>query len=158
MTESENSHMGFQYKLEALRQYRQFLEDRLQKELSDAVRSLEAVRSILAHQIARRRRCQEEFERHLESGAAASQTAMYPGYLKRLGDEIAARYCEVSAQEKVCDQIRLTLVEEMKKRRMLDRLKEKGEQAFMAELDTREQKFIGEMAINRFVHKPALKE
>jgi len=150
--------MGFQYKLEALRQYRQFQENRLQKDLSDAVRSLEALRSILAHQVARRRRCQEEFERHLENGAAASQTAMYPGYLKRLGDEIAVRSAEVSAEEKTCDQIRVALVEAMKKRRMLDRLKKKGEQAFMAELDTLEQKFIGEMAINRFIHKPALKE
>jgi flagellar protein FliJ len=150
--------MGFTYKLEALRRYRQFEEDRLQRQLSDALRSLETVKRSLAGLDERRLRCQEEFKVKLENGAAAAQTAMYPGYLKQLTAEIDECSLQVRDAEATCEQIRGSLVEAMKKRRMLDRLKEKEQKAFMADLGSREERFIGEIAINRFAHKQTPRE
>ena len=142
--------MAFQYKLEALRKYRQLQEDHLQKELFDSQRIMETAKIVLEGYIAKRSQCEETFRQQLKNGASASETAMYPGYLQRLTESISAQSIEVQKAEKICEQIRCALMEAMKKRKMLDRLKEKGEQAFYADMNSREQKFISEMAISRF--------
>ncbi|RJQ82966.1 MAG: flagellar export protein FliJ [Desulfobacteraceae bacterium] len=142
--------MGYQFKLEALRRYRQFEEDRLQKALSDARRLLEQAEAVLAGRIEQRSRCEDEFRLGLQNGGSASKAAMYRRFLQTLTDEIDARRSEVQSAKRVCEQAREALLVAMKKRKTLDRLKEKGEQAFLAELDSAEQKFINEMAINRF--------
>jgi flagellar protein FliJ len=142
--------MGFQYKLESLRKYRLFQEERLQRELCDVRSFLETARRDLSEYIARRRQSEEAFGRQLENGSCASETSMYPGYLKTLADQIAAQSIKVQNAETKYEQVQQSLMEAMKKRKMLDRLKEKGEQAFFTSLNSQEQKFISEMAVSRF--------
>jgi flagellar FliJ protein len=145
--------MGYQFKLEALRRYRQFEEERLQKELSDAQRSLEQAQAVLSAQIAGRHRCEEEFASRLREGVTAPQTTLYHSYLQRLSNEIGAQRVELQSLQKACELVREALATAMKKRKMLDRLKEKGEHAFLADLNSAEQKFINEIALNRFTLK-----
>lgn len=146
--------MPYEFKLEALRRYRQFEEERLQKELGDAQRALEQAEELLRAHLALRQKTENEFRKSSQGGeATASQAAMYRSYLQRLAGEIITRQQQVQSAEKACQEARDLLLEAMKRRKALDRLKEKGEQAFMAELDSQEQKFINEMAIQRFVRK-----
>lgn len=145
--------MGYQFKLEALRKYRQFEEERLQKEFSDALRLLEQAHAELAGQVAKRRRCEQEFMRRIRDGEPAPQAAMYRLFLQRLSEDIAAGRSNVASANAVCEKAREALAQAMKRRKMLDRLKEKGHQAFLADLDSAEQKFINEMAISRFTRK-----
>ncbi len=146
--------MPYEFKLEALRRYRQFEEDRLQKELADAQRVVEQAQELLKAHMALRQKTEHEFRKSSQSGEAlASQAAMYRSYLQRLSGEILVRHQQVQGAEKACEKARNALLDAMKRRKALDRLKEKGEQAFMAELDSQERKFINEMAIQRFVRK-----
>jgi flagellar FliJ protein len=146
--------MPYEFKLEALRRYREFEEDRLQKELADAQRAVEQAEDRLKARLALRQSAEQEFRKSSQSGeASAAQAAMYRGYLQRLAGEIIACHQQVQNAEGQCQQVRDALLDAMKRRKALDRLKEKGEQAFMAELNSQEQKFINEMAIQRFVRK-----
>ncbi|MBI5062996.1 MAG: flagellar export protein FliJ [Desulfatitalea sp.] len=146
--------MPYQFKLEALRRYRQFEEDRLQKELADAQRVVEQAQALLKANMALRQKTEIEFRKRSQSGETpAAQAAMYRGYLQRLAAEIIVHHQQVQSAEKACQRVRDALLDAMKRRKALDRLKEKGEQTFMAELNSQEQKFINEMAIQRFVRK-----
>lgn len=143
--------MGFEFKLEAVRRYRQFEEDRSQRELAQAQRQVEHAKAVLSAKITQRTQTEEEFQQRQTEGESAPQAAMYRTFLERLTDEIETQRGHVWAAEKACEEKRQVLLEAMKKRKAIDRLKEKGEQAFLAELNGEEQKFINEMAINRHI-------
>jgi flagellar FliJ protein len=146
--------MAYQFKLEALRRYREFEEERLQKELADAQRVAEQARRVLNEHVAVRLKIEEDFRKTRQSGEeTAGRAGMYRSYLQRLAGEIVLHHGQVLSAEKVCADARDALLEAMKRRKALDRLKEKGEQAFLAELNSEEQKFISEMAINRYTLK-----
>jgi flagellar FliJ protein len=145
--------MGFQFKLEAVRKVRQFEEDRTQREFAEAQRNVERAEQMLSQHISLRARSEADFQHHQAAGASAAQAAMYRGYLQRLADEIEVLKGRVESALSVCEEKRNALMAAMKKRKALDRLKEQGEQAFLAELNSEEQKFISEMAINRHLLK-----
>ncbi|MFZ1984859.1 MAG: flagellar export protein FliJ [Desulfatitalea sp.] len=146
--------MAYQFKLEALRRFREFEEERLQKELADAQRVEEQVRTVLNEHIAMRQKIEGDFRKTRQSGEeTAGRASMYRSYLQRLAGEIVLHHSKVQNAEKVCADARDALLAAMKRRKALDRLKEKGEQAFLAELNSEEQKFISEMAINRYTLK-----
>jgi flagellar FliJ protein len=145
--------MKYQFKLEAVRRLRQFEEEQGQQALADAQRILEDERSILTELTLSRTRAEEEFNHKVERGEPASQAAMYRSYLQRLSADIKAQSDKVSKAEKVCEEKRNALLTAMKKRKALDKLKERGEQAFLEQLNSQEMKFINEMAINRFTLK-----
>ena len=141
--------MSYTFKLEALRQFREFEEERVQREFSQAQRILEAAASKLAEQIAVRDKTETEFAAHQESGTA-SQCAMYRGFLQRLAEEIELLNQRLRVAERDCEKKRQALLAAVKNRKTLDRLKEKDEQAYRHKQDQEEGKFIDEMAINRF--------
>ncbi len=145
--------MKYQFKLEAVRRLREFEEEKRQREFSDAQRIAENEQVVLDKLIVSRSRTEAEFRQNAETGDTASQAAMYRFYLERLTEQVKDQERKVAKAKKACEEKREALLEAMKKRKALDRLKEKGEQAFLAQLNSDEEKFINEMAINRFMLK-----
>lgn len=144
--------MAYTFKLEALRKFREFEEERVQKEFSDAQRMRDEAAQKVAQRIALQERTEREFALK-QNGSAASQAAMYRDYLQRLSEEIDILKQKLVVAEKNCEKKRQTLLEAMKNRKALDRLKEKGEQDYKEEQNRDEGKFIDEIAINRFMLK-----
>lgn len=145
--------MRFQFKLEAVRRYRQFEEDRTQREFAQAQREMEQAEAALAQHVGLRTRTETEFQQRQAEGGPAAQAAMYRTFLQRLALEIKGLQAKVQSARDVCEERRMALLSAMKRRKALDRLKEKGEQAFLEQLNSEEQKFINEMAINRHMLK-----
>ena len=145
--------MSFQFKLEAVRRLRQFEEEKAQRALSDAQRIVEEQAAILKQQFALRAEREEQFNQLSAEGDIRPQAAMFRRFIERLSNEITTQQARVLTAEKSCEEVRKQLLVAMKKRKTLDRLKEKGEQAFMAELNSEEEKFINEISINRFMLK-----
>ncbi len=143
--------MAYQFKLEALRRFRQYQEERLQKELAEAVSRREHAAAELNAMVARRAETESELTRcQNESSAGASQFCIYVRYLQRLELEIGAHRKNLAGIEEEVDSRRDSLLEAVKKRKALEKLKEKGLKAYISGLDREEQKFINEIAINRF--------
>ena len=144
--------MPYTFKLEALRKFREFEEERVQKEFSEAQRRRDQAAQHVADRIALRDRTEREFVEK-QDGSVASQASMYRGYLQRLAEEIEILNQKLVVAEKACEKKRQALLEAMKNRKALDRLKEKGEQDYQDEQNRDEGKFIDEIAINRFMLK-----
>lgn len=145
--------MPYDFKLEALRRYREFEEERAQKEMADGQRLLDEARDQLTSLIDLQAETETAFVQHQKKSGNPSQAAMYRGYLQHLSSDIERQRRKTKEAERQFEEKRQALLEAMKKRKALDRLKEKGEQAFNAENDREEEKFINEMAINRYMLK-----
>lgn len=142
--------MGYQFKLEALRRYRQFQEETQQKELSIANMIRDQIQSELERKLSTLKKTEMDLAAHQNKDAASPLLTLYENFLKRTHAEIQLQRKKVIAAEKTCAQKRGALMEAVKKRKVLDRIKEKDLERYLADLEHKESKFINEMAINRF--------
>lgn len=145
--------MTYEFKLESLRRYRQFEEARTQKQLAEAQRQLESEQARLRKLLDLRAETESAFVQNQECYGIASQAAMYREYLHHLAGEIGHQEKKVENISRRFDACREALSATMKKRKTLDRLKEKGAQAHQAESERKEENLINEMAINRYTMK-----
>lgn len=142
--------MGYVFKLEALRRYRQFQEDELQRELAAALGRKEAALAVVAAHQERLDQAGRDLDRLQRSATEIFQLEIYQRFMMRIDGEIEEQNRKVEEIEADCQQIRLQLMEAMQKRKTLERLKENELNQYMEELSREEQKFINEIAINRF--------
>ena len=142
--------MRYQFKLEALRRYRKHQEEVLQRELGDLQRFYEEAARKLNETVDRRRRTESELVCKQTEPGFASQVTLYERYLQDLEERINNQKKTVDKARKACTEKRALLLEVVKKRKTLERLKEHGLKVHIANLNHEEQKFIDEMAVNRF--------
>lgn len=142
--------MGYVFKLEALRRYRQFQEDELQRALAAALGRKEAALAVLAAHQGRLDQAGRDLDRLQRNATEVSQLEIYQRFMRRIDGEIEEQNRKVEEIEADCQSIRLQLLEAMQKRKTLERLKEKELNAYMEALSRDEQNFINEIAINRF--------
>lgn len=145
--------MSYQFKLEALRRYRIFQEEAQQKMLSEIQRRLDEACSVLECYRENRRRTEIEMHQRQQCNPTGSQVTIYIRYLQRLVHAIDHQKSQVADLQRKVDQARNALLEAVKKRKSLDKLKENGMKEYLAELDADELKFINEIAINRYILK-----
>jgi len=143
----------YKYSLESLLNYTSFLEEIRQKELAVLKQNLDDEKNKLLFNEKERVRNQMKLEQKLDQGAAASEGLIYHKYIQRLRQDYDKQKKRVTGVEKKVDQTRSDLIEIMKKRKMLDKLKEKGLQAYTRNLINKEQKYLDEVAVNSFNNK-----
>jgi flagellar protein FliJ len=146
--------MDYRFKLEALRQYRVFQEEARQKELAEAMRLRDQQAQILARLIDRRNKTEKDLIARQDGGTTGPHLTIFSNYLNKLASDIFSQNHKVADAEKNLEKTREALLEAMQKRKTLDKLQEKELKAHMERLSREEQKFINEMAISRFNHKP----
>ena len=142
--------MDYRFKLEALRKYRVFQEEVRQKEMAEALRGRNQQVEILNELIDLRNKTEKEMKSKQNSGITGPCLTIYSNYLDKLASDIFSQNHKVAEAEKNLDKCREALMVAMQKRKTLDKLKEKGLQAYMSRLCHEEEKFINEMAISRF--------
>jgi flagellar FliJ protein len=145
--------MQYQFKLEALRQYRQFQEDTLKKELSQAIRYRDQLIDVLNNQLRMRSQTEEDLTNLQSRTPTGAQMTVYESYLRRINEQIGQQRNQIDQAEKICTERRKTLLAAVQKRKALDKLREQDYEAYLSDLNLRELKFINEMAINRFALK-----
>ncbi|MCP4748700.1 MAG: flagellar export protein FliJ [Desulfobacteraceae bacterium] len=142
--------MKYQFKLEALRGFRQHQEEIKQKALAGAQRDCEDALNQLSAYLAKREKIEEEMQRIQTESTQGCQLAVYYHYLEKLAQDIEAQKQKIAEMEKECELARLDLLKAVKNRKTLDKLKDEDQKNFFKNLDQKEEKFINEMAINRF--------
>lgn len=142
--------MSFKFKLEALRQYRNFQEDLLQKELAHAQRDRDQEIDRLQALMDKRSRAEDDLKCQQGKSTNGPHMALYDAYIQRLTGEIADQRSRVKQAEVLCQKKMRDLLEAMQNRKAIDKLKEKDFQAYREELSQTEQKFLNEIAINQF--------
>lgn len=142
--------MAYQFKLEALRRYRQFQEELQQKELSDAIKIHDQIVNEMQMKVGQRTKTEQELKTHQCTNATAPLISLYENYLKKMDADIDLQRQKVVAVKEMCDEKRNQLLDAMKKRKALERIKEKDFEKYLTTLERKEAAFVNEIAINRF--------
>lgn len=145
--------MAHEFKLEALRKFRQHQEDEKRKKLAQAQRNLEEALDKLSTLLARRERTEEDLQQCQLQSTTGQQITVYLKFLQKLAGDIEQQQATVAGFRHGCELAREEVLEAMKQRKILDKLKEKEWKRYLDNLNHEEEKFIGEMAINRYIHR-----
>lgn len=136
----------FQFRFEALLIARRHVEEGLQKELAEARRALAEAQSALRDKKAVRRRCLQEQLRAQRLTFRGPDMLLFDAYLRRLGRDIETLQKQLLSAERKAQQKRYALMEAVKKRKMIEKLKEKDHEKHLKALAERERKFLDEAA------------
>jgi flagellar FliJ protein len=142
----------YQFNLEPLLNHRRYLEEVLQKELADLKIRLDAEKDKLWALRQKKRKTVLQLQERQTDGRAASEIKLYIDFVEHLSKEVEAKRQKVQEAERLFSLKRQDLVAAMKKRKILDRLKEKGLQAYEQEQLKKERNLMDEVAGRQFNH------
>ena len=143
----------YKFPLEPVLNHRSFIVENLQKELAILEKILSGEKRKLRSYKKAKYEFLSELQKKEEEGVTISEIVLYSSFVERLSmDIIEQRERIVEAVRKV-DLKRDDLIEAMKKMKMLEKLKEKERKAYRQEVMKKEQRFLDEVATNRFARR-----
>jgi flagellar FliJ protein len=143
----------YKFSLQSLLNHRKHIEENLEKELGRIKREVNNEKRRLENIIKKKIKCREELKKMQGDGKKVNEIILCFNYLDKLSKDIDKRKGRLKDVEKKYDLKRSELMEAMKKRKTLDRLKEKEMKAFEYSKMKVEQNIMNEVAANRFINK-----
>ena len=143
----------YTFNMQTVLDHRQFIEDKLKKDLAEIRQQVMA-----AHQQMKLLKRKEvdtrtALKREQAEGISSHQVVAYHAYLKRLSDRIARQETVIGEIRERESKKQDALLEAMKKRQILEKLKDQSLDRYNQIMLKKEMNFIDEMAINQFVRK-----
>jgi flagellar protein FliJ len=143
----------YTFKMQVVLDHRQFIEDSLQKELADIRQQVNDARAHLKALQEKAMDTAETLKQQQTDGLSSDRVVAYHAYLERL-------YGDIDRQERLIDEINLQerrkqaeLLEAVKKRQILETLKEQEFQRYTQAMLKKDMNFIDEIAVNQFARK-----
>ena len=143
----------YHFNLEPLLNHRRYQVEVLQKELADLKVRLDAEKDKLWLLRQKKRKTVLRMQEKQTHGRSASEIKLYIDFVEQLSIEMEAQKQKVQEAEHNFSLKRQDLVTAMKKRKILDRLKEKGLKAYEQEQLKKERNLMDEVAAHQFNHK-----
>ena len=143
----------YTFNMQTVLDHRQFIEDNLKKELADIRQQATATQQQIKSLKRKEMDTVTALKREQAEGVSSDQVVAYHAYLKQLSDRIARQItvaCEIKDRESNKQD---ELLEAMKKRQILEKLKEQGLDRYNQMMLKKEINFIDEIAVNQFVRK-----
>jgi flagellar FliJ protein len=144
----------YQFNLEPLLNHRRYQVEVLQKELADLKIRLDAEKDKLWLLRQKKRKTVQLLQEKQTDGRPASEIKLYIDFVEQLSKKMEAQKQNVLEAERNFSLKRQDLVAAMKKKKILDRLKEKGLQAYEQEQFIKERNLMDEVAAHQFNRKP----
>ena len=141
--------VGFNFRLETVLQHRRRIEEDCQRKLAAAFADLVEEKRGLARIEATRDRYREELQQKLKNNMTASEMLLFQRYFDQLAFDIADQKTKVAAAAQLFEKSRTELVAALKKRKVLDKLKEKQIAVAAKKELKQEQDFMNEVAVTR---------
>ena len=143
----------FKFNLQPLLNHRRYLEEVLQKELAQFRKRLTAEQNKLRRLKEKKREYSQRLQQRQKVNGTVSDLILYLRYLDRLSTELKHQHQQVIAAEKAFKTKRNDLIESMKKRKVLEKLKENRSKAYQQQMLKYERKFMDEVAAKQFSSK-----
>ena len=143
----------YTFNLQAVLDHRQYVEDNLKKELAEIKQQILAARQQLGALQRKEMDTAAILKLEQKQGLSSDQVIAYHHYLKRLAGHIVNQKDVVSKIKAQAAAKQNELVEAVKQRQILEKLKEQGQVRFNQAMLSKEMQFIDEIAVNRFVRK-----
>jgi flagellar FliJ protein len=144
--------MAYHFKLESVLRIRCLEEEKCQKSLAAALHLLEQESLHLMKLLELQKRAELELAEKRQMAMTGPESILHHQYAKKLSDRIRQQQKKVLEADSVCHTKRELLHEALKNRKVLETIKNKDQENYNAELNREEEKFINEIAINRFLH------
>ena len=144
----------YRFNLESLLNHRRYQEEILQKELADLKKRLAAEKDKLWVLRQKKRQNVQQLQEKQTDGGPASEIKLYVDFVDQLSKETEAQRQNLLEAERHFNLKRQDLIAAVKKRKTLDRLKEKGLQAYQQEQFKKERSLMDEVAGHQFNQKP----
>lgn len=143
----------YTFKMQTVLDHRQFIEDNLKKEHAEIRQLLTAAQQQMESLKRKEKDTAAALKREQEEGVSSGQVVGYHAYLKRLSDRIASQMTVVNEIKDQELKKQLELLEAMKKRQILEKLKDQDLDRYHRIMLKKEMNFIDEIAVNQFVRK-----
>jgi flagellar FliJ protein len=143
----------FKFSLQPLLNHRRYLEEVLQKELAQFRKRLIAEQNKLRRLKEKKREYSQRLQQRQKENGTVSDLILYLRYLDRLSTELEHQRQQVVAAEKDFKNKRNDLIKTMKKRKILEQLKENRSKAYQQQALKNERKFMDEVAAKQFSNK-----
>jgi flagellar protein FliJ len=141
------------FKLQTVLDHRQFVEDGLKKALAEIRQQALAARQTLDSLERKEMETGVKLAKAQEHGLPSDQVVAYHAYLNSLADQIGRQETEIEEIGEHEARKQDELLEAMKKRQILEKLKEQASERFKLAALKKEMAFIDEIAVNQFVRK-----
>jgi flagellar FliJ protein len=143
----------YQFKLEPLLNHRRYQEEILQKELADLKKRLQAEQHQLRNLRTKKRRNVQLLTARQRKSRPASELKLYVDYIDHLTVELTVQAERVMEAQRRFDAKRRELMAAMKKRKVLEKLKEKGQRAYEQTQLKKERAVLDDVAGHQYVLK-----
>ena len=143
----------YTFQLQTVLDHRQFSEDNLKKELADIRQQLVLAQEQLDVLETKEINTAEALKSEQAQGITSDRVVAYHFFLLRLSERIAGQkkmLGDLKAQE---SEKQIELGEAMKKRQILNKLKDQGLDRYNQLIQKKEMDFIDEIAVNQFFRK-----
>ena len=140
----------YRFNLQVLLDYKRHIEEGLQIELSHVQRKLEKERQLLISYQSEKSYYEEDLARREEREINVDEGILYRDYLRRMRIKIKKRREAVAEIRVELDKKREKLLDATKKRKALEKIKEKDWKRFLYKLKRRERLFIDEVGIRKY--------
>ena len=145
--------MRFKFKLESLLGQRQFVEDALEKEFVFVGKRLSQEKQIEKHLQEKHACLAKELKKNLQEPKPVSENQLYVTYLTCLSGQIGRQRQEVQKVESERREKKVALLEAVKKRKIIERLKETHADQFHQLSMKKEQVVSDEVGIQQYNRK-----
>ncbi|MGD8991482.1 MAG: flagellar export protein FliJ [Desulfobacterales bacterium] len=143
----------YRFRLEPLLNHRRYQEEVLQKELADRKKRLQAAQRALRDLKDKKRQNQQQLDTRQKQGQPASELKLYVDFIDFLKAELKAQLECVRKAQLQCDSTRQALLTAIKKRKALEKLKEKGRKDYEQTQLKKERALLDDVAGHQFVIK-----
>lgn len=140
----------YRFNLEPLLNHRLYQEEVLQRELAGLKKRLAAEKAELRALKKKMREYLLGLQQKQKEGSRASEIKLFFDFVDHISRETRAQLQKVARAEQNFSRKREELIAVMKKRKVLDRLKEKGRQAYQQKQLKKERDFMDEVAGRQF--------
>lgn len=143
----------YAFKLQPVLDHRQFIEDNLKKELAEFKQQVLLTRQKLDSMKRKEMATLSALKQDQQKGISSDQVLAYHAYLKQLWEHIARQQAAVEEMEQQESEKQATLIAAMKRRQVLEKLKQQGLDRYNQAILKKETDFIDEIAVNQFVRE-----
>jgi flagellar FliJ protein len=143
----------YKFNLEPVLNQRKSVEEGLQKELAILKKYLADEKKMLAAFKKAKKEASKELEQKKRKSVGVFEILLHFRFIEKLSVDIEKQEKRVSDAKKICDKKRENLIEAMKNRKVIEKLKEKGFKQYQQEVAKKEQVFLNEVAVSLFNQK-----
>ncbi|GAB6908855.1 hypothetical protein DESC_300068 [Desulfosarcina cetonica] len=143
----------YTFKLQVVLDHRQFLEDNLKKELAEIRQQAQAAKKVLEQMRNKEMQTIAELKDEQTKGLSSDFVVAYHTYLERLSERMINQQATIKKIEALIAKKQDGVLEAMKKRQILEKLKERGLERYNQTVSRSETNFINEIAINQYARK-----